>query len=119
MNTPLKNLLESKQFPRSNEYDPQWIIKNQMGLNPFWLTEWLCEKIPLTSGMRVLDPGCGKALSSIFLAKEYGVQVWAADLWIKPMDNYERPERRVLKIEFSPSIPRRGICHLEKDTSMQ
>jgi len=90
MNTPLKNLLESKQFPHSNKYDPHWIISNQMGLNPLWLTEWLCEKMPLTSNMRVLDLGCGKALSSIFLAKEYGVQVWATDLWIKPTDNYLR-----------------------------
>jgi len=40
--------------------------------------------------MRVLDLGCGKALSSIFLAKEYGVQVWAADFWIKATDNYDR-----------------------------
>ena len=46
--------------------------------------------MPLTSGMRVLDLGCGKALSSIFLAKEYGVQVWAADFWIKATDNYDR-----------------------------
>ena len=84
------NLLFSELFPRSNKYDFQWIIENQMGLNPLWLTEWLCEKMSLTSGMRVLDLGCGKALSSIFLAKEYGVQVWAADLWIKPTDNYER-----------------------------
>ena len=86
----LKDVLNSKRFHRSNEYDPQWIITNQMGLNPLWLTEWLCESVPLRSGMRVLDLGCGKALSSIFLAKEYGVQVWAADLWIKPTDNYER-----------------------------
>ena len=35
----------------------------------------------LEPGMRVLDLGCGKGLSSIFLAKEFGVQVWAADLW--------------------------------------
>ena len=84
------DFLKSKRFPRSNEYDPQWIISNQMGLNPLWLTEWVCEKITLAPGMRILDLGCGKALSSIFLAKEYGVQVWAADLWIKPTDNYER-----------------------------
>jgi SAM-dependent methyltransferase len=38
----------------------------------------------------VLDLGCGKGLSRIFLAKEYEVQVWAADLWIKPTDNHER-----------------------------
>lgn len=85
-----KNVLRSQRFPRSDAYDFHWIISNQMGLNPLWLTEWLCEKMPLTSGIRVLDLGCGKALSSIFLAKEYGVQVWAADLWIKSTDNYER-----------------------------
>jgi len=85
-----KNSLERDEFPRSNEYDPQWIINNQMGLNPLWLNEWLCEKMSLAPGMRVLDLGCGKGVSSIFLAKEYGVQVWAADLWIKPTDNYER-----------------------------
>lgn len=85
-----ENILENRMFPRSNKYDPQWIISNQMGLNPLWLTEWLGEKMPLTSGMRVLDLGCGKALSSVFLAKEYGVQVWAADLWVKPTDNYVR-----------------------------
>ena len=88
-----ENILESKMFPRSNRYDPQWIINNQMGLNPLWLTEWLCEKMPLTPGMRVLGLGCGKGLSSIFLAKEYGVQVWAADLWIKPTENYERVQK--------------------------
>jgi SAM-dependent methyltransferase len=90
MNANQKTILQSKRFPRSNRYDPEWIINNQMGPNPLWLTEWLCEKIPLTSGMRVLDLGCGKALSSIFLAKEYRVQVWAADLWIKATDNYAR-----------------------------
>jgi SAM-dependent methyltransferase len=34
--------------------------------------------------------GCGKALSSIFLAKEYGVQVWANDLWIPATENWGR-----------------------------
>jgi SAM-dependent methyltransferase len=40
--------------------------------------------------MRVLDLGCGTAISSIFLAREFGVQVWAADLWISPDDNARR-----------------------------
>jgi cyclopropane fatty-acyl-phospholipid synthase-like methyltransferase len=35
---------------------------------------------------RVLDLGSGKGSTSVFLAKEYGVQVWAADLWIEPSE---------------------------------
>ncbi len=86
----ISNLLKSEMFPRSNSYNPEGILANQMGLNPLWLTEWLCQEIKLAPGMRVLDLGCGKALSSIFLAKEYGVEAWAADLWIKPTENYQR-----------------------------
>jgi SAM-dependent methyltransferase len=52
--------------------------------------ESLCQVLPLEPGMRVLDMGCGKAISSIFLAKEFDVQVWATDLWIAPGDNWER-----------------------------
>lgn len=40
--------------------------------------------------MRVLDLGCGRAKSSVFLARESGVKVCAADLWIKPSDNWKR-----------------------------
>ncbi|WP_425613874.1 cyclopropane-fatty-acyl-phospholipid synthase family protein [Anatilimnocola sp. NA78] len=41
-------------------------------------------------GMRVLDLGCGRALSSIFLHREFGVQVWAADLWFSATENIQR-----------------------------
>jgi len=75
---------------RSNSYDPDWIIANMMGPNVMWLTESLSQVMKLEPSMRVLDMGCGKAVSSIFLAKEFGLQVWAADLWIDLSDNLER-----------------------------
>lgn len=40
--------------------------------------------------MRVLDLGCGKAVSSVFLAREFEVQVWATDLWVPATDNAQR-----------------------------
>jgi len=40
--------------------------------------------------MRVLDPGCGRASSSIFLHREFGVQVWAVDLWLSAAENFQR-----------------------------
>jgi cyclopropane fatty-acyl-phospholipid synthase-like methyltransferase len=84
------HLLALDQFPRSSTYDPAWVIEHQMGPNVLWLTEFLCEAMDLQPGMRVLDLGCGKALSSIFLAREFGVQVWATDLWISATENAQR-----------------------------
>jgi cyclopropane fatty-acyl-phospholipid synthase-like methyltransferase len=60
------------------------------GANSLWLTEWLTAALELRPGMRVLDLGCGRAASSIFLRREFGVQVWAADLWFSPSENIQR-----------------------------
>ncbi len=60
------------------------------GANSLWLTEWLCESLSLQPGQRVLDLGCGLAASSIFLRREFGVQVWATDLWFSATDNLRR-----------------------------
>jgi cyclopropane fatty-acyl-phospholipid synthase-like methyltransferase len=65
------------------------VKQHEMGPNSVWLMEYLTSGITIQEGMRVLDLGCGKAMSSIFLAKEFGVQVWACDLWISPTDNYK------------------------------
>ncbi|MHB9028873.1 MAG: SAM-dependent methyltransferase [Candidatus Latescibacterota bacterium] len=88
--TDLDRLLIKTEFPRSNRYDRGWMLENQMGPNSLWLVEWLCETFPLSPGMRVLDLGCGRAMTSIFLAREFGARVWAADLWISPDHNWRR-----------------------------
>jgi SAM-dependent methyltransferase len=44
----------------------------------------------LRPGQRVLDLGCGRASSSIFLRREFGVQVWATDLWFSASENIQR-----------------------------
>ena len=90
--TDIRDLLNKPEFPLSGRYDPDWLLENQMGPNALWLLEWLLADLPLSPGMRVLDLGCGKALTSIFMAKEFGVQVWAADLWISPGHNRKRAE---------------------------
>jgi SAM-dependent methyltransferase len=87
---PADHRLLHDRFPRSNRYHPDWMIANGFGGNALWLTEWLTEAMTLLPGMRVLDLGCGKATSSIFLAREFGVQVWAVDLWVRASDNQRR-----------------------------
>jgi cyclopropane fatty-acyl-phospholipid synthase-like methyltransferase len=97
-----ENLFYNERFPRSNRYDSEWIAKNQMGPNALWLTEWLMEDLKLSSGMRVLDMGCGRAMSSVFLAKEYGVTVFATDLWISAADNWVRVQEAQLEKQIFP-----------------
>lgn len=84
------NKLPFRRFPRSQKYDLEWMFKNEMGPNAVWLMEFLSKRIDFKPGQKVLDLGCGMAMSSIFLANEFDVQVWAADLWINPSDNYQR-----------------------------
>ena len=86
----LAALLTLDQFPRAARYDPEWVLDNLMGPNALWLAEALSQVMDLQPGMRVLDMGCGRAVSSIFLAKEFGLQVWAVDLWIGPTENWRR-----------------------------
>ncbi|WUJ69754.1 methyltransferase domain-containing protein [Kribbella soli] len=78
------------RYPRSNTYDQQWIVDNLMGPHPLWSAEGLMGAMTLEPGMRVLDLGCGTALTSIFFAREYDVEVWATDLWVDPTENWQR-----------------------------
>lgn len=83
--------LVSDIFPRSSRYHPDWVVASASGgANSLWVTEWLTHALELRPGMRVLDLGCGRAASSIFLRREFGVQVWAADLWNSPSENMQR-----------------------------
>jgi SAM-dependent methyltransferase len=75
---------------RHLKYKNDWIVKNQMGLNPLLLTEWTLDGIEPQKNSIILDLACGKATSSVFIAEEYGCTVFAADLWIDPSDNLKR-----------------------------
>ena len=90
------------RFPRSNTYDIEWVLANRMGPNALWLMESLAEQLPLQPGMRVLDLGCGRATTSIFLAREFGVQVVAADLWVDPSENWTRVKQADLGTHILP-----------------
>jgi cyclopropane fatty-acyl-phospholipid synthase-like methyltransferase len=102
--TRLRARLAQAAFPRSLHYDPHWLMENAMGPHVLWLAEWLSQGMKLEPGMRVLDLGCGRAASSIFLAKEFGVSVWAADLWIAPSENWQRIQQAGLSSSVFPML---------------
>ena len=90
----------SDQFPLTAKYDLKWIRDNALGENALCQVECLARRMPLHAGMRILDLGCGKATSSIFLAREFGVQVWAVDDATSPTEN----RKRTLDLECDANV---------------
>lgn len=82
--TAVSDLKRPDRYPRSSRYDPSWLLDLDMGPNPLWLLEDLARDLDLRPGMRILDLGSGKGATSVFLAREYGAHVVAADWWIAP-----------------------------------
>jgi cyclopropane fatty-acyl-phospholipid synthase-like methyltransferase len=88
----LSRRLTLPRYPRSARYDARFVVEHMMGPNPLWLTEALTSRLAVRPTERVLDLGCGRALSSIFLAREFGVRVEAVDLWVGADGNQRRIE---------------------------
>ncbi|MGN6753000.1 MAG: SAM-dependent methyltransferase [Intrasporangium sp.] len=83
---PALDHLSKAEFPRSAAYDAKWLVDLDMGPHPLWLLEDLAQDLDLRPEMRVLDLGSGLGATSVFLAKEFGVRVVAADLWVDPTE---------------------------------
>jgi len=77
---------------KSDKYNQYFTAQFLMGPNSVRLLDELIEEYPLPSesDMCVLDLGCGNGITSMFLAKETGAKVYAADLWITEEANRER-----------------------------
>lgn len=78
----LEDLVRPAEYPRASAYDPAWVVALDMGPHPLWLLEDLVQDMRLEPGMRVLDLGSGLGATSVFLARELGVEVFAVDLWV-------------------------------------
>ena len=74
-------------YPRSEKYQTPELLSKIMGPNPVKLEEELLLDCAIPQGSRVCDLGSGQGLTSVFLAKEYGFTVYAADLWSDPEEN--------------------------------
>lgn len=74
---------------KSQKYDKKMVRKCMAGPNALYLTEELTDSMNLEPDMLVLDLGCGRALSSVFLAKEYGSDVYAVDLNVRASETYQ------------------------------
>ncbi len=75
------------KYIRSKQYETPELMAKIMGPNPIKLEEELLLHHQIPDGATVCDLGSGQGLTSVFLAKEYGFTVYAADLWSDPEEN--------------------------------
>lgn len=61
-----------------------------MGPNSLRLLDEMLEKYPIEKGLKLMDLGCGKGLTTLYLAKETDANIFAVDLWISATENYKQ-----------------------------
>ncbi len=75
------------KYVLSEKYNTPKLMEKIMGPNPIKLEEELLQDCKIPKNAVVCDLGSGQGLTSVFLAKEYGFKVYAADLWSEPEEN--------------------------------
>ena len=75
------------KYIKSEKYNTPELQSKIMGPKPVKLEEELLLDHKIPQGSVVCDLGSGQGLTSVFLAKEYGFTVYAADLWSDPEEN--------------------------------
>ena len=74
-------------FPKAETFPQSTMRARSMGPNPLKLCEELLGYTDVPTGSVVLDLGSGAGLTSALMAREYGLIVYAADLWSDPSVN--------------------------------
>ena len=68
-------------YPELDRYSRDDMYRDFFGGGGLYLVVRMLRELDLQPGQIVLDLGCGKGESSVFMAKHYPVQVNALDLW--------------------------------------
>ena len=78
---------KSQFFPKASSFDTTLVRSKIMGPNPLKLCEELLRDAEIPRDARVCDLGSGAGITSALLAREYGLDTYAVDLWSDPQEN--------------------------------
>jgi SAM-dependent methyltransferase len=92
LKTTLREVDKSK-YPELSNYTKDEIWRD-IGPGGLYLVSLFAKELSLQPDALVLDLGCGSAESSLYIANNFMVKVFAADLWTDPTDNVRKIESR-------------------------
>lgn len=95
----------NKRLQLPGSLSSEMVQELMMGPSALLLTEELLNECSIKDGMRVLDLGCGRGISSMLIAHNYNLTLFAADLWIEAEENQERftkflPDKRIIPVHI-------------------
>jgi len=88
----------------ANEKNLALLKETMWGPNGIRQAEELASHFRVTKDMKILDLGSGMGLSSLYLAQEYGAEVFATDLFADPTLNHERFQSLGIADKIVPMI---------------
>ena len=94
--------IDRSHYPEVQAYSRDEIYSDHLAPGGLYLASRMTRSMNLKESDIVLDLGCGKAVSSIFLAKHFGVNVFSVDLWISATDLNKKVAERGLRHRIIP-----------------
>lgn len=67
-------------LPKASNFDAALVHFKLMNPNPLKLCKELLRDVPVPCGVRVYDLGSGTGITSVLLAREYGLDSYAVNL---------------------------------------
>jgi len=93
---------DADNYPELKGYSREEIYAGKMGPGGLYLAAQMSRLLKPAPGQRILDLGCGKGTTSIFLAKQFDAAVFAVDLWVKAEKLYENVSKHGLENRVIP-----------------
>lgn len=90
--------LKDAEFPELAGLTRAQIYDGKMGPGGLYLAARMARTLSLECGATIMDLGCGRGATSVFLARQFGVNVVAVDWWISANELYSRTRQAGVNI---------------------
>ena len=94
--------IDRNDYPELEGYSDEDIWRDNAGPGGLYLAARMSRHMNLQKGDLVLDLGCGRGESSIFLARRFGLRVVAVDLWTEATVLSDKFMRRGRRLDILP-----------------
>ncbi len=95
-------IIDRRKYPKLMNMKDSELYGGFIGCGGMFLLSEIAGRMNIKKGGIVLDLGCGKGRSSLFLAETFGVTVFSVDFWNNCNDLFEKAKEKNLADKIIP-----------------